>query len=319
MKILDQSGVLPEIEALLKIGKKVDVAVAYWGQGAFEQVGLNKVVSNKIGTIVCDLMSGASNPREIKKLLRKFGGERVLTLDQLHAKVWVSDTTAIVGSSNASANGLGLEESETRGLIELNVSITEANAVAAVQSWFKGISSNGRKITEQDLTVAEQRWKQRRRTRPVEITGASTSLYDAVKNSRESFRDRDVYVWVYRHEDQDKGAKDAFAIERKKRSLLPMSDFWQWDNSEPPPPGSYVLDFDFATDGTTYQNAWQILVDDPLVKRGKDTILLCKPASSILGFKLGDVRKWEAAAKRAFSEKGAEWSGHLFKFADFMQ
>ncbi len=69
-------------------------------------------------TIVCDVRSGACNPAEICWLQNVLGTQRVRTFDRPHAKVWLGREMAIVGSANASANGLGFKGEEATTLVE---------------------------------------------------------------------------------------------------------------------------------------------------------------------------------------------------------
>jgi hypothetical protein len=112
---LTGSNVVPDLKELIARADWVRVAVACWGAGSRALFDFGKA-ANKDVKIVCDLMSGACNPDEVESLIGFFGDDRVLTLDGLHAKVWLTEHGAIVGSSNASANGLGLEGDELASL-----------------------------------------------------------------------------------------------------------------------------------------------------------------------------------------------------------
>jgi hypothetical protein len=96
------------IREALKTTDQVDFAVAYWGKNATERLGLDQI--NKPVRIICDLWSFACNPKEMTKLLE--AGFELKTEDGLHAKVYLTTRSVIVGSANASANGLGEEDQE---------------------------------------------------------------------------------------------------------------------------------------------------------------------------------------------------------------
>ena len=105
-----------EIKNLLSTCSRARLAVAYWGSGAVARLGLDAVDTRTVDIeITCDLRSGACNPKEIDKLIKLFGPDRVRTRDGLHAKAWITDAGCVLGSSNASANGLGHEADETHG------------------------------------------------------------------------------------------------------------------------------------------------------------------------------------------------------------
>ena len=79
------------------------------------------MTSGKNVRIICDLLSGACNPVEIEKL-KGLDGVRVRTRDRLHAKVWIGGNDVIVGSANASHNGLpGDDEDAANASIEAAV------------------------------------------------------------------------------------------------------------------------------------------------------------------------------------------------------
>ena len=68
---------------------------------------------------------------EIRTLMKlaSVGAERILQNDQLHAKVYIFDDTAFVGSSNASTNGLSEEGNELAGWMEANAVITDSQTL----------------------------------------------------------------------------------------------------------------------------------------------------------------------------------------------
>lgn len=93
-----------QLAVALKNAKTVRLAVAFWGRGAADKLGLqdNSVVRTQV---VCNLVSGGTNPNEIRTLLSR--GVDVKQLDDLHAKLGVIDDLSFLGSSNMSTNGLG--------------------------------------------------------------------------------------------------------------------------------------------------------------------------------------------------------------------
>ena len=83
------------------------VAVAYIGKTWAEYIDANAleeiIVSPTVG----------SNPHAIEDLVKRLGWSRVHFLDRLHAKIYIGENKAAVGSFNLSSNGLsavGLEE-----------------------------------------------------------------------------------------------------------------------------------------------------------------------------------------------------------------
>jgi hypothetical protein len=83
VKFLDTSVTEAHVRKILASNKSIRAAVAYWGNGAVRRLGIKKGQSV---TVICDLLSGCCNPREIKRLRAAIGAKRVLTHDRLHAK-----------------------------------------------------------------------------------------------------------------------------------------------------------------------------------------------------------------------------------------
>lgn len=141
-------------------GTDVRCAVAFWGNGAEAD---DFIANAGTAEIVCNLSMGGTNPRVIRALLGR--GAKVRQHDQLHAKVYLGPTTAVVTSANASANGLALEGLEQAHWSEAGIEISRSEA-ADVIAWLDKIWSQSRKITDQDLRRAEALWKRRRSVKP---------------------------------------------------------------------------------------------------------------------------------------------------------
>jgi|GEM_PF-4056488 len=144
--------------------RKVRCAVAFWGKGAdalFTDAKTQQI------RLICNLVSGATNPHVIRKLQES--GAEVRQADFLHAKVYIGRDYAVVASANASANGLGLEGSEQRHWIEAGVKLTDTNPVI---DWFEQLWTESRPITAADLARAAKLWKPRRAGRPTAFSFA---------------------------------------------------------------------------------------------------------------------------------------------------
>ena len=91
-----------EIASRVPSAKKVFAAVAYFGSGGADYLPLRPgdelVVDLSIGAV----SQGATDPREIKKLIERDVG--VFTRSSLHAKVIVIDDIVLVSSANVSKN-----------------------------------------------------------------------------------------------------------------------------------------------------------------------------------------------------------------------
>jgi hypothetical protein len=112
MKFLDGKAATAEIKTFISASKKARIAVAFWGAGATEELGFDRESGDV--TVICNLMSGGTNPKEIRRLRKH--DVVVRQCDTLHGKVYLfDDETVIIGSSNASANGLAFQGKELVG------------------------------------------------------------------------------------------------------------------------------------------------------------------------------------------------------------
>lgn len=166
MRLLDEREARSEICSLIKAAEKVRLAVAFWGDGATESLGLGRVGLDL--QIVCNLDSGACNPAEIRKLMKLAGKDNVRSNPRLHAKIYWTPSGAVVGSSNASANGLALEGNEARSWEEANVLTADSQVLAALHDRYEELAypDHSYIVTEPVLALAEAIWEQRRKSRP---------------------------------------------------------------------------------------------------------------------------------------------------------
>ena len=143
MRFLTGTDIQHEVTNILSRSGDVMAAVAYWGEGASERTGIAKNKRRNKARIIRDLLSGACNPAEIERLMHL--GVQVGTLDRLHAKVWIGGSAVILGSANASKNGLPDTDRDT----------ANANVEAA-------ILSTDRALTQETRKWFEARWKESR-------------------------------------------------------------------------------------------------------------------------------------------------------------
>jgi HKD family nuclease len=116
VRLLDEKGV-KRIRKMVKGCSDLRIAVAFWGEGAAKTL---RLTGARRGRIICNLESGACNPKEVRKL-RASKRLKLKTHAQLHAKIYWSPTAAMVGSSNASANGLVVDAGVAKDWREANI------------------------------------------------------------------------------------------------------------------------------------------------------------------------------------------------------
>lgn len=118
------------------------LAVAFWGNGAAELLGLTRLASVRI---ICNLQSGACNRAVVEQLVYNPKVE-LRTINNLHAKVYIAQTGAIVGSSNCSHNGMPALTGDNSitdidGSLEANVLLRSVQLRNELQDWFDKIWS----------------------------------------------------------------------------------------------------------------------------------------------------------------------------------
>ena len=179
------------IERLLGDADEICCIVAFWGRGAFELFdGIGKKKVKEI-RIVCNLTMGGTNPWVIQDLHKK--GLQIRHNTTLHSKVYWTDKGVVVGSANASANGLSLEFGEQSGWLEAAIYLNCPKEIKAVRKYVNEIWNASKCITSEDFTEAKIRWKSRR---PFSSPDSTLGFVDALRQGRFTNREKDIYVAV---------------------------------------------------------------------------------------------------------------------------
>ncbi len=140
MKVLVEN----DIRKAVSDCKPSKIAVAYIGAdwkmfipdpGRLESI----IVSPTIG----------SNPWAIADLVKQIGWEKVAFLEELHAKMYIGKSSAVIGSANLTRNGLGAE-----GLIELCV---EINATESLKKIYKAFEDLTKRAQDQYPTTVSKK------------------------------------------------------------------------------------------------------------------------------------------------------------------
>jgi hypothetical protein len=138
-----------EMQRLVASRSELKIAIAYWGRNALSLLDLDPKRPEL--KVVCCLSGGKSDPAVIE-LFHK----RTRQNDKLHAKVIWTPKGAIVGSANASSNGLPEEESAAIGLVEAGVFLDDEEDLAKIEAWFDKQYDEARTIEPSDLEEAKQ-------------------------------------------------------------------------------------------------------------------------------------------------------------------
>ena len=159
MRFLYGDRIREEIRNLVDRSGNLSVAVAYWGKGGAEYTGITGRSDRESIQVICDPRSGACNPAELRVLLTL--PEQPKELPGLHAKVWISDATVIVGSANASIGGLGDEEGHGANF-EAAVMTDDEGVARQVQAWFDRLwDQKALPLDDAALEAADREWARR--------------------------------------------------------------------------------------------------------------------------------------------------------------
>jgi len=131
---------------------------------------------------------GGTNPDEIERLIA--AGIQVRQADDLHAKVYLFDKAVVIGSSNASANGLSFQDGDGAGWREANVLIEDPRIIEDVASWFEALSCLD--VKAEDLIQARIVWNRRRLL--AQSLAPEKSLLSMLKTRPAYFSDRAAWL-----------------------------------------------------------------------------------------------------------------------------
>lgn len=170
IKFLHGVSILADAKSLIGDHDSADIAVAYWGCGAFALLG---ITGDKPIRILCDVMSAGCNPYEIEKALKPplSGSVKVKYLPRLHSKVFLADKAVLVGSANASTNGLGEQGSAN---IEAATITNDAKVISAAKEWFNN------KWDKEAITVTPSLLMQAKKVKRPPLT--ETFLEELIRN-----------------------------------------------------------------------------------------------------------------------------------------
>lgn len=200
-------------------GGDLDMAVAFWGEGAIEELGL---ASKQDFRILLDLGAGATNPAVVRRLM-DLAPDRVRKIERLHAKAYIGRFAVVVGSANASANGLGLEGREATHWKELSLLTDEPLVLEKTTRWFEQLWKKGTSIEPSDLLAAAEAWRRRRKGKP---SGPPRSILDVAVDSPEDLHGLDIYVCVTTEEMTVKGARELERQSQKEGQPLYAYEDW---------------------------------------------------------------------------------------------
>ena len=266
MQFLTGVDIQTQVRTIASRTGKIMAAVAYWGKGAAERTGLSGHEDPASVRIICDLLSGACNPNEIEAL-QQFGFT-VKTLDRLHAKVWIGGDDVIVGSANASQNGLlGEGEQAANANVEAAVMSHDPALASRLAAWFELQWDASTEIETRHLVRARQIWNRHRRSGG---RGFTSTLGEKILNPGPLDRFSALRLIAYPDEGESPEAKrfvsknaHFYYTDEELEQVSADSPFYEWPLASPEwshKPGTVFADFNCPAEGGqfTFTGFWQI-------------------------------------------------------------
>lgn len=284
MQFLTGVDIQNQVRTIASRSGKVMAAVAYWGKGAAERTGLSAHEDPASVRIICDLLSGACNPNEIEALQKL--GFSVKTLDRLHAKVWIGGNNVIVGSANASQNGLlGEGEKAADANVEAAVMSRDRALARRLAAWFELQWDASTEIEKRHLVRARQIWKRHRRSGG---RGFTSTLGERILNPGPLDRFSALRLIAYHHEDASPESEkfvrenaSRYYSDEELKEMGPDIPFYEWPVDDPEwshKPGTVFADFSCPAEGERFRfnGFWQIRECPSIRRKTRRITLLTK-------------------------------------------
>ena len=186
----------------VKDAKRVKLAVAFWGKGATALVGLDEFEGR--AQIVCDAFSGACNPDVLLDLMTKHD---VHYASGMHAKVYWTPASAVIGSANASVNGLRHEEESPR--FEAAVRTTDPAVLKAAKDWFDTLFQSCQALKPSDIDRVRKVWE-KTQTGRLTLKTDHDSLLRLLVEAPQHLANRRWFVMVMSEGEPSRAAKKAY-------------------------------------------------------------------------------------------------------------
>lgn len=309
MEFLDARQTKIAVRKLIRESMSIDLVVAFWGDGAIDELGL----SERAGTIniVCNLESGATNPKVISDLekLAKGNGPRISVgqNDRLHAKIYLFDDAVIIGSSNASTNGLAFEGGELTHWMEANVLSRDLALIKAARDWIGKLDC--REISSTDLARAKVAWRKRRSVVRLPRDKSLTVL-EAMRIEPSSLAHLPIYLAIYRDPPSPEAARYETSLQQFHSKDVSLFEDWR-----DLPKKGVLLTFQATKSGFNCDGAWERrgVKEDSTLKNGYPVQIVWK-VNEVFGkipFRQNEKKMWNQICQAAMRKPEVQRGGYL--------
>ncbi len=302
MRFLTGTDIQREVVKIMSRTGEVMAAVAYWGDGASERTGITRKKHRNKARVICDLLSGACNPAEVEKLMKL--GVQVKTLDRLHAKVWIAGDDVILGSANASKNGLPDTDQDTpRANVEAAILSRDRSLSQEMQGWFETRWQASTAIDKEILDRARAAWEHRNRFSGRAFT---TTLMHKFWNPQPPDKFSGLRLVAYQEKDWSKDAKrflgEKARLHYSDEELAELNGdapFYEWPRPHPrwnPGAGTVLMDFSCKRKrGRFISNGFWSVRDCPPVTLANSRLTLLTKLPHFNGYSISAKEKTEIA------------------------
>lgn len=291
MQLLDETSVLEVLKAMLGKADQAKLAVAFWGKGAIEALGLARADLEL--KLVCNLDSGACNPDELRRLLALPNVE-VKTHPSLHAKIYWTAESVVIGSSNASSNGL-VVEGAAAGWREANVQLSNPEILDRTEARFDHLFEEADKVTPADIDRAALLWRTRARMAP-NGERLPRSLFDAFNASPKHSRWRRLKI-AYCRDDLEPEDEAWIEAEKAARRIHPdVMAYSHWNDLLGE--GDQLIAFAHEDGAAVFDDLWLV---EPSFAAAERQMRLVSPLHHLKLPPLGQF-KLSAAERKALAD-----------------
>ena len=311
MRLLDEKQALAEISTMLAAASEAKLAVAFWGKDAHKKLGLDRVDLDL--TIICNLDSGACNPDEISKIIEALPKDRVLSDPRLHAKVYWTPDRAVVGSSNASTNGLAVEGAELGSWAEANVLIDDKPTLEEISRWFGRRLRDAYPIEGAHLEIARNLWKKRSHSASpgAQITD---NLIEAFHRSPDHPSWSKVRLAFWSEHTNQAGEHEELALKKESPALKDLDTYQDWN--EDLRAGEYLIDFDMSSSVPALSGIYKVTdLKGPTITFVRPVTQVVLPGFPALKLVASDREVLTKAAPRLFKDHSSDGLKALVDFA----
>ena len=269
MRFLTNGQILQAVRQLVGRDGELLAAVAFWGRGAAQETGVAE--RRQPTKILCDLLSGSCNPTEIRLLIAS--GVEVKYRPQLHANIWMNGDEVVVGSANASMNGLGFETAGPN--IEAAVYLRDETIAGKVREWFTRQWDLGECVDAALLQAAKEMWNQTQNTGGA-IMRCRITAYGNTELCQEA-RDRFEQI-ASSHYSKNELAEIRASAEQNNTHPADITCYELWPDDAVPPTGTVYMDYSRDGSGGNFQfgEFWQVIHNKRLHESGRTLCLLRK-------------------------------------------